>query len=47
MWYAKFEGDPMALSIYPDENNWKSAREFVLDWLGVNRLPNHTEIWRG
>ena len=46
-WYVMLSGDAYAMSIYPTENNWKSAREFVLEWLGVNRLPNGTEIWRG
>jgi len=46
-WYVMFRGDPCALSIYPNEDNWASAREFVLKWLGADRLPNHTEIWRG
>ena len=44
-WYVQFRGDAHPLSIYPDEDNWKSARLFVLKWLGVDRLPHGTEIY--
>ena len=46
-WYVHLQGDAYATSIYPKENTYESARQFVLEWLGVNRLPNGTEIWGG
>ena len=40
-------GNAYALSIYPNEDTEQSAREELRNFLGVNRLPNGTEIWRG
>ena len=46
-WYVHLQGDAYAMSIYPKKDTWASAREFVLEWLGVDRLPHHTEIYGG
>jgi len=46
-WFVHIVGDAYAMNIYPTEDTYKSAREFVLEWLGVDRLPNGTEIWKG
>ena len=47
MWYAMITGNAYALSMYPDEDNEKSARECLRGFLGVNRLPSGTELWKG
>ena len=44
-WFVRLQGDVYAMSIYPKEDTFSSAREFVLAWLGVDRLPDYTEIW--
>ena len=46
-WYVMLVGDGFALSIYPKDDTYESARQFVLNWLGVSRLPKGTEIWKG
>ena len=46
-WYVQFESDPFALAIYPKEDTFESAKEFIRNWLGVKRLPNNTQIWKG
>ena len=46
-WYVLFPCDAYAMNIYPKENTIKSAKEFVREWLKVDRLPNNVKIWRG
>ncbi len=47
MWYVRFVGDPYAMYFYPEDDNILSAKEYIRNWLGVSRLPNGTEFWRG
>ena len=44
-YFFLFPGDVYALEFYG--HNEREAREAARNWLGVNRLPNGTEVWRG
>lgn len=43
-WYAFFVGDVYATQLF-DCDTETEARQKAREFLGVNRLPNGTEIW--
>jgi len=45
LFYFKLVGDPYAMSIRSD--SWGEIKADIRAFLGVSKLPNHTEIWRG
>lgn len=43
-WFARFQGDFFATQFFSCETE-KDVRAKARIFLGVNRLPNNTEIW--
>lgn len=43
-YYWRFPGMVYAHIMWAD--NKRLVKQLIRDWLGINKLPNHTEIWR-